>query len=100
MSHKIRFRVGQPICHKQAHYRGIVIKADPIFGQTESWYDIMITAKPPKNEPWYWVLLDDSVCMAYISQADLTPDLTGVSINNPLVTQFFSVLQNGLYQTQ
>ncbi len=93
----IRFQIGQPICNKLSRYRGVVIQADPLFSQTEAWYDIMVNTHSPKDEPWYWILLDDSLCMAYVPQKDLTPDLSSAPINNPFVTEFFGTLACGLY---
>ena len=99
MPKKIRFKVGQPIRHKIFNYRGVVAEVDPTFQQTTIWYETMTTDSPPKDEPWYSVLVHDSPCIAYVSQQNLEPDLTGAYIKHPAMSNYFKnlKLENGLY---
>ena len=56
---RARFRVGQPIQHKRFAYRGVIVDVDPVFCGTEAWYEAMATSRPPKDRPWYHVLVHD-----------------------------------------
>ena len=96
--HHIRFKVGQPVRNKIFDYRGVIVQTDVEFSKTAAWYEVMTSIKPPKEEPWYLVLIDDSPCTSYVPQKELVPDLSGKRINNPFLPEFFDVLEDGLYK--
>jgi heat shock protein HspQ len=54
---RARFRVGQPIHHKRFDYRGVIVDVDPVFCGSEKWYEVIATSRPPKDRPWYHVLV-------------------------------------------
>jgi heat shock protein HspQ len=87
---KALFFVGQLVHHKRFEYRGVVIDVDPEFHGTEDWYSNMATSKPPKDTPWYHVLVDDSELRTYVAQRNLEPDETGDPIRHPDVRMHFS----------
>ncbi len=97
-SPRARFQVGQPIHHRLFGYRGVVVDADPIFSLSEAWYDHMARSRPPKDRPWYHVLKHDSDHMTYVAEQNLEPDLTGAPVRHPLLGQFFSAFEQGLYR--
>lgn len=92
-----RFRVGQPIHHKRFDYRGVVIDVDPVFQGTEEWYEMMARSRPPKDRPWYHVLVHDAQHRTYVAERNLEPDLTGAPISHPEVPLFFERFEDGLY---
>ena len=57
---RARFRVGQPVHHKRFDYRGVIVDVDPAFAGTEEWYQVMATSRPPRDRPWYHVLVHDA----------------------------------------
>ena len=62
MNHKIatpRFAIGELIHHRRFDYRGVIVDVDPEFQGTEEWYEQMAVSRPPKDAPWYHVLVDD-----------------------------------------
>ena len=95
--HRARFHVGQLIHHKRFDYRGVIVDADATFQGTEEWYETMATSRPPKDRPWYHVLVDHAVHMTYVTEQNLEPDLSGEPIAHPLLDQFFDELRDGLY---
>ncbi len=95
--HRARFRVGQLIHHKRFDYRGVIVDVDATFQGTEEWYETMATSRPPKDRPWYHVLVDGATHMTYVTEQNLEPDLTGAPIAHPLLDQFFDELRDGLY---
>ena len=95
--HRARFRVGQLIHHKRFDYRGVIVDVDATFQGTDEWYETMATSRPPKDKPWYHVLVDGAVHTTYVTEQNLEPDLTGAPITHPLLDRFFDELRDGLY---
>lgn len=92
------FQIGQPVHHKIFDYRGVVVESDPMFSQSEIWYELMTRTKPPKDVPWYYILVDNSEYTCYVCEKNLEPDLTGKAIHNPALGLYFSRLEQGLYR--
>jgi heat shock protein HspQ len=87
-----KFAVGQVIHHLRFDYRGVVIDVDPEFHGTEEWYKQMATSSPPRDKPWYHVLVDDSELRTYVSERNLEEDHTGEPVNHPDIADYFSDL--------
>jgi heat shock protein HspQ len=94
---KAKFFPGQIVHHKRFDYRGVIIDVDPVFQGSEEWYEQVARSRPPKDEPWYHVLVHDNPIETYVAERNLEEDLSGQEINHPYVQQFFSELQNGKY---
>jgi heat shock protein HspQ len=94
---RARFQVGQPIHHKRFDYRGVIVDVDPVFCGTEEWYEVMATSRPPRDQPWYHVLVHDSAHRTYVAERNLEPDLSGAPIRHPEITRFFERFEGGLY---
>lgn len=92
-----RFAVGDMIHHRLFDYRGVVADVDPEFSLTEEWYESVAKSRPPKDEPWYQVLVHGSTQTTYVAERHLEADETGEPIKHPLVWKLFSGLQNGRY---
>jgi len=93
-----KFNVGQIIVHKLFNYRGVIIDVDPYFQATDEWYEKMTSTNPPKDKPWYHVLVDNSDHQTYVSERNLESGDTSLPINHPLVDKVFSQFQNGTYR--
>ena len=84
-----QFAVGQLVQHRLFEYRGVVIDVDPHFKGTDQWYDYVAQSKPPKDRPWYHVLVDGADMRTYVAERNLEPDIKGTSINHPeIITHF------------
>ena len=94
---RARFRVGQPIHHKLFDYRGVIVDVDPVFQGSESWYRAMAKSRPPRDRPWYHVLVHDQSHRTYVAERNLEPDLSGEPISHPELGAFFGALVNGVY---
>ena len=92
-----RFRVGQPIHHKRFGYRGVIVDVDPVFCGTDAWYEAMATSRPPRDQPWYQVLVHDAPHRTYVAERNLEPDLSGAPIRHPDVARSFERFEDGLY---
>jgi len=92
-----KFHVGQLIHHKLFGYRGVVIDVDPQFKGTDSWYNSQTTSKPPKDTPWYHVLVDEADYQTYVAERNLEPDTEGGPIRHPDVKMIFKPLTDDSY---
>jgi len=92
-----KFSLGQLVHHKRFDYRGVIIDVDPHYQGTDEWYEQVAQSRPPKNEPWYHVLVHDNPVETYVAERNLEADYSGQAINHPHVQRFFSELQDGKY---
>ena len=94
---KAAFAPGQMIHHKLFHYRGVVVDVDPVFQGSEEWYDRVAKTRPPKDKPWYHVLVDGQMSETYVAEQNLEQDLVQGPIDHPLVKHLFTEIKNGAY---
>jgi heat shock protein HspQ len=94
-----RFSIGQCIHHRLFDYRGVIIDVDAVFQGTDAWYEQVATTRPPKNEPWYRVLVHDASHETYVAERNLEADRTPAPIRHPLVDQFFAGFSDGAYRS-
>ena len=92
-----QFFVGQLVHHVRFDYRGVVVDVDPDFQGTDAWYDAVARSRPPRDKPWYHVLVHDSDARTYVAERHLEPDGSGEPIAHPLVEQYFRGLAGGVY---
>lgn len=97
------FAIGQLIHHRLFDYRGVVIDVDAQFQGSEEWYERNThthTESPPKDEPWYHVLIDEDGRVAYVAQRNLERDYSHEPIDHPLIPNFFAGYDEGQYQSR
>ena len=92
-----KFQVGELVHHKLFDYRGVVVDVDANFSGSEEWYNTMARSIPPKDEPWYHVLVHQAVHSTYVAEKNLEPDGTGKPITHPLLNHFFEDIRDGVY---
>ena len=92
-----KFSIGQLVHHRLFDYRGVIADVDPTFQGTEEWYEQMARSRPPKDEPWYHVLVDQAEHTTYVAERNLESDKRQDPINHPLCDHFFSGFRNGQY---
>lgn len=97
---KARFGVGEIIHHRRFDYRGVVADVDPTFQGTEEWYESMATSRPPKDAPWYHVLVHDAEHMTYVAERNLELAEDDAPITHPLIEHFFDDHRDGRYHTK
>ena len=93
----MKYVVGQVVHHRLFDYRGVVISADPHFQGTEEWYSQMARTRPPKDEPWYQVLVDNGDHMTYVAERNLEGDWSGHPVKHPLLAEYFRGYEEGKY---
>lgn len=92
-----RLQVGQIVRHRLFDYRGVIYDVDPTFGLSEDWYEQMARSRPPKDQPWYRVLVDGSDHTTYVAERNLEPDESNAPVVHPLLNELFSGIRNGRY---
>ena len=92
-----KYSIGDLVHHKLFDYRGVIVDIDPYFQLTDEWYDAVAKSRPPKNEPWYHVLVHEAVSSTYVAEQNLEPDPSGRKINHPMTGKLFTEFRNGRY---
>jgi heat shock protein HspQ len=92
-----KFFIGQLVRHRKFGYRGVVVDVDPVFMGTEQWYDQVARSRPPKDRPWYRVLVHDQLHETYVAERHLAGDPSGEPIAHPLIEQLFDRFERGVY---
>jgi heat shock protein HspQ len=70
---------------------------DPAFQGTQQWYSQMATSLPPKDEPWYHVLVHGADHTTYVAEQNLAPHSGKEFIDHPLLPNFFNGFSCGVY---
>ena len=94
-----RFSVGELVHHKLFDYRGVIVDVDPQFQLTEEWYETVAGSRPPKDKPWYHVLVHRGSHQTYVAERNLEADPSGKAIDHPLIGHYFTGFSEGRYVT-
>ncbi len=94
-----KFDLGQVIQHKLFGYRGVIIDVDPEFSGSDAWYEDMAQTKPPKDQPWYHVLVHDGQKQTYVAERNLSMH-DGGPVEHPLVPFVFADFDGSRYSTR
>lgn len=95
-----KFRIGQVVRHRIYPFRGIIFDVDPTFSNTEEWWDaIPEDVRPQRDQPFYHLLAEneETEYVAYVSEQNLVPDLTGEPIRHPQLLEIFEEGSDGTY---
>ncbi|MCJ2182466.1 heat shock protein HspQ [Novosphingobium sp. 1949] len=98
---RARFAIGDIVRHKDHDFRGVVFDIDPVFANSEEWYEsIPLEIRPEREQPFYHLLAetDDSSYVAYVSQQNLMADCEAGPVDHPSLSQIFEDYRNGRYQ--
>ena len=94
------FSIGDVVRHRIFDFRGVIYDVDPVFANTEEWYDaIPEEVKPRKDQPFYHLLAEngESSYVAYVSQQNLLADDEGGPVDHPAVSGIFTGFEGGRY---
>lgn len=98
MTTQTKFFVGQIVHHNRFDYRGVVVDVDASFQGTDAWYDQVARSRPPKDRPWYRVLVDGGEFETYVAERHLEPDAEARPVVHPQLEQLFSGFEDGIYR--
>ena len=98
---RARFGIGEVVRHRLFDFRGVVFDVDPVFANSDEWYDSIPAAiRPSKDQPYYHLLAEnaETTYVAYVSQQNLVPDDSDEPIDHPAIASMFDGLEDGRYQ--
>lgn len=96
-----RFSIGDVVKHRMFGFRGVVFDIDPVFANSDEWYEaIPESARPDKDQPFYHLLAEngESSYVAYVSQQNLVTDDSEEPVDHPAITGMFGAYTDGKYQ--
>src|ERR1700749_4209090 len=96
-----KYTLGQAVRHRVFPFRGVVFDVDPVFNNTEEWYQaIPADVRPSKDQPFYHLFAEnaESEYIAYVSEQNLLPDTTGEPLRHPQVSEMFENDGKGRYR--
>jgi heat shock protein HspQ len=91
-SRSAKFQIGQVVRHRLFPFRGVIFDIDPVFNNTEEWYEsIPAEIRPHKDQPFYHLFAenDQTEYVAYVSEQNLLPDDSGEPVRHPQVAEVF-----------
>jgi heat shock protein HspQ len=95
-----RFGIGDIVRHRVFPFRGVIFDVDPVFANSEEWYDsIPEDIRPSKDQPFYHLLAEngESSYVAYVSQQNLVADEEEGPVDHPELRQLFGEFKDGRY---
>ena len=101
LSSKARYAIGDVVRHKVFDFRGVIYDIDPVFANSEEWYDsIPEHVRPAREQPFYHLMAEngDSSYIAYVSQQNLVADGESGPIDHPSVDELFEAFAKGRYK--
>ena len=88
-----KFGIGQGVRHRLFSFRGVIFDVDPVFNNTEEWWNaIPEEIRPRKDQPFYHLLAEneETEYVAYVSEQNLLVDNSGEPVRHPQVREYFA----------
>jgi heat shock protein HspQ len=98
---KARFSIGDVVRHRHYDFRGVVFDIDPVFANSEEWFQsIPAEVRPKREQPFYHLLAEneDASYVAYVSQQNLMRDAEGGPVDHPSLAEMFEDFADGRYR--
>jgi len=99
-----KYEIGMPVKHRVYGFRGVIFDVDPVFNNTDEWWEsIPEDVRPRKNQPFYHLLAETpeperSPYIAYVSEQNLVPeDRDEDPIDHPELEEFFDGMRDGRF---
>jgi heat shock protein HspQ len=96
-----RFSIGDVLRHREFDFRGVVFDIDPVFANSEEWYEsIPAELRPKREQPYYHLFAEngEESYIAYVSQQNLVLDADGGGIDHPALAQVFEPFDGARYR--
>lgn len=96
-----RFAIGEVVRHRIFPFRGVIFDVDPVFNNTEEWWQaIPEEIRPSKEQPFYHLFAEneESEYVAYVSEQNLLADESGRPLRHPRIGDVLEKGQNGGYR--
>ena len=96
-----RFAIGEVVRHRLLDFRGVVFDVDPVFANSEEWYEaIPEPMRPARDQPFYHLLAEnmESSYVAYVSQQNLIHDDSEEPVDHPAIGTMFDSFDGERYR--
>ena len=96
-----RFGIGEVVRHRLFDFRGVVFDVDPVFANSDEWYEAIPEGmRPAKDQPFYHLLAEntESSYVAYVSQQNLLREVDGEPVDHPAIDGMFEEFDQGRYR--
>src|SRR5438270_4540764 len=96
-----RFAIGEVVRHRLFDFRGVIFDVDPVFANSDEWYESIPEAlRPSKDQPFYHLLAEnaESSYVAYVSQQNLVTDDSDEPVEHPAIASMFDPIEEGRYR--
>jgi heat shock protein HspQ len=96
-----RFAIGDVVRHRLFDIRGVIFDVDPVFANSDEWYEaIPEELRPAKDQPFYHLFADngDGSYVAYVSQQNLLHDESDEPVEHPAIDGLFAGYAEGRYR--
>ena len=98
---RANFAIGDVVRHRHYDFRGVIFDIDPVFTNSEEWYQsIPAEVRPSRDQPFYHLLAEneDESYVAYVSQQNLLGDSDGGPVDHPSLSELFDAFAEGRYR--
>ncbi len=95
-----KFQIGDIVKHRFFPFRGVIFDVDPVFSNTEEWWQsIPEDVRPAKDQPYYHLFAENSetTYIAYVSEQNLLSDETRQPVTHPEIDSVFAGIEGGRY---
>ncbi len=96
-----RFGIGDVVRHRLLDFRGVIFDVDPVFANSDEWYEsIPEDIRPQKDQPFYHLLAENAETsyIAYVSQQNLVADEEDEPVHHPAIDNMFEGFADGRYR--
>ena len=93
-----KFAIGDVLRHRLHPFRGVVFDIDPVFSNTEEWYEsIPEEMRPERDQPYYHLFAENETShyVAYVSEQNLEYDDNLEPISHPDIIDVFDYSDAG-----
>jgi heat shock protein HspQ len=93
-----KYQLGQIVRHRLFDFRGVVFDVDPVFANTDEWYEaIPEEVRPGKDQPYYHLFAENERThyVAYVSEQNLVADDDNARISHPDIAKVFELTDGG-----
>ena len=100
---RAKYGIGDVVKHRVYLFRGVVFDVDPVFSNTEEWYNsIPQEVRPTRDQPFYHLFAEnaESEYIAYVSEQNLVPDTSEEPVRHTEIEKVFVRNPEGKYLTK
>ena len=92
-----KFSIGDIIHHKRFNYRGVIFNVDDSMQLSNEWYEQVAQSQPPRDKPWYHVMVDNHRHTTYVAEQNLELDKNHSPVVHPFIKEYFVQIKDGHY---